>query len=124
MALFMKPLNQYSSLELRYEKAIIALLDVAMNHSDSRAKVCGSILLSAAGREKAPGKTFCITFSELTYLDDDLQHAAMGVIHGRTSLRLWPQMMIQDGDKVFRMLWLRWINVEDWPSWYDFDRWS
>lgn len=110
----MKSLDEDTGLEIRYENAIKKLLDLALDNSDDRARIIADILMSASNANRTPSIKWRVDLSELTKLSNDDAYAAMGVIHGRTTLKRNPQTMIPNGAELFRRVWSRWHNVEEW----------
>ena len=110
----MKSLDEDIGLEVRYENAIKNLLDLALDNSDERARIVADILMSASNADRTPTNKWTVNLSEFTKLSEDDACAAMGVLHGRTTLRRNPQTMIPNGAELFRKVWHRWHNVEDW----------
>ncbi len=112
--MIMNPLNQDTALEIRYEKSIKCLLDLALDHSCERARVAANVLLSANNAQIRPHTNWMLHIPDLCHLDHYSLDAALGVIHGRVSLRRYPEVAIQNGPQLFRRLWRRWHNVEEW----------
>lgn len=71
------------------------------------------MLMSASNANRTPSTKWRADLSELTRLSDDEAYTALGVIHGRTTLKRNPQAMIPNGAELFRKVWRPWHNVED-----------
>ena len=110
----MKPLDQESALEVRYQKSIEILLDLALDHGHNEARIAASVLLSANSSWIRPRQQWLVSIPELRYLHEYERDAALGVIHGRISLNRLPETVIQNGPTLFNRLWKRWRNIEDW----------
>jgi hypothetical protein len=110
----MKLLDQENALEIRYQNAIRVLLDLALDHDHERARIAASVLLSANGALIRPRQVWLMSIPELRFLTEAEKSAALGVIHGRTTLNRQPETMIQGGPELFHRLWHRWRNVEQW----------
>jgi len=110
----MKPLDQECALEVRYQKSIKTLLDLALDNNHAKARIAASVLLSANGSRIRPHQTWLVSIPDLSYLDEHERNAALGVIHGRITLRRPPEMVIQGGHDLFHRLWHRWRNIEEW----------
>jgi hypothetical protein len=112
--MIMKPLYQDSALEVRYQKSIKALLNMALDDNDEKARIAASVLLSANSSWIRPRQEWLVAISELRYLDDHELNAALSVIHGRITLNRPPETVIQGGPALFHRLWHRWRNIEEW----------
>ncbi len=110
----MKSLDEDTGLEIRYEKAIKSLLDLALDQSCCQARIAADVLMSAADMDRTPHRKWTVNLSELRFLHAPHTHAAVGVIHGRTSLRTNPQIAIENGQELFQRVWKRWRNIEEW----------
>jgi hypothetical protein len=110
----MKPLDQQSALEIRYERSIRVLLDLALDHSCDQAKIAADVLLSTNGSMRTRYSKWSVHIPALRQLDDQCVNSALGVIHGAISLGRRPEFMIQGGAELFERLRRRWINVEEW----------
>jgi len=95
----MKPLSQQTSLEIRYERAIRLLLDLALGHSCQRAKVAADVLLSANNAMITPNRDWPLQIPELRLLHENERNVAPGVIHGRVSLGCGPVSVIQNSSE-------------------------
>ena len=96
--MMLKPLDQQDSLEIRYEKSVKALLDLALERSDEQARIAADVLLSANGAKQTPYRKWRIQIGELCLLNTMAFDAAIGVILGRTQLHLHPAFIIQNGN--------------------------
>jgi hypothetical protein len=112
--MIMKPLDQESALEVRYQKSIKILLDPALDNSDEKARIGASVLLSANSSLIRPNQKWLVSVPEIRYLNEEERNAALGVIHGRVTLNLLPEMVIHSGPDLFHRLWHRWRNIEEW----------
>ena len=112
--MIMKPLDQESALEVRYQNSIKVLLNLALDNNHDEARIAASVLLSANGSWIRPRQEWLVAISELRYLDDHTLNAALGVIHGRITLNRPPEVVIQGGSALFHRLWHRWRNIEEW----------
>lgn len=112
--MIMKPLDQESALEVRYQKSIKVLLDLALDNCDHEARIAASVLLSANSSCIRPGQEWLVAIPELCYLTVRKRNAALGVIHGRITLDRPPETVIQGGAALFHRLWHRWRNIEQW----------
>lgn len=110
----MKPLYQETALEIRYQKSILILLDLALDHDHKQARIAASLLLSANRALIRPGQEWLVSIPDIGRLDERERDAAMGVIHGRTTLNHYPETVIQGGTELFHRLWHRWRNIEQW----------
>jgi len=110
----MKPLNQESALEVRYQNAIRTLLDLALDNDHEQARIAASVLLSANSSWIRPKQKWLVAIPELRFLREHERNAALGVIHGRISLNRLPETVIQGGPALFHQLWHRWRNIEEW----------
>ena len=110
----MKPLNEQSALEVRLEKAVRRLLDLALDQDSRQAKIAADVLLSAAGMHETPGQRWRVDLGDLSILSDAQAFAALGVIHARASLKICPSTTIARGPALLQALRNRWLNVEDW----------
>jgi hypothetical protein len=112
--MIMRPLDQESALEVRYQNSIKTLLNLALDNNHDEARIAASVLLSANGSWIRPRQEWPVAISELRYLDNHTLNAALGVIHGRITLNRPPQTVIQGGSALFHRLWHRWRNIEEW----------
>lgn len=112
--MIMKPLDQENSLEERYRKSIMTLLDLALDNNHDRARIAASVLLSANSSWIRPRQEWLVAIPELRYLTEGERNAALGVIHGRITLNCPPETAIQGGTALFHRLWNRWRNIEEW----------
>ena len=110
----MKPLNQETALEIRYQQSIMILLDLALDYDHKQARIAASILLSANRALIRPRQEWPVSIPDIGLLDQKGRHAALGVIHGRIALNRYPETVIQGGSALFHRLWHRWRNVEQW----------
>lgn len=110
----MKPLDQENALEVRYQKSIKILLDLALDHCHDQARIAASVLLSANSSWVRPKQEWLVSIPELRHLHGHERNAALGVIHGRISLNRLPETVIQGGPALFNRLWKRWRNIEEW----------
>ena len=110
----MKPLNLENALEVRYQNAIRILLDLALDHNHDQARTAASVLLSANGALIRPRHKWLVSIPALRFLEENEINAALGVIHGRITLNRAPETVIQGGPELFRKLWRRWRNIENW----------
>ena len=76
----MKPLDQQTALEIRYERATKLLLDLGLDHSCHRARVAADVLLSANNAKITPGRSWPLHISDLRKLHENERYAALGVI--------------------------------------------
>ena len=114
MHMIMKPLDQENALEVRYQNSIIILLDLALDNNHEKARIAASVLLSANSSLIRPQEQWLVSIPELRYLDEAEQNAALGVIHGRVTIKRSPETVIQNGPALFHRLWHRWRNIEEW----------
>jgi hypothetical protein len=112
--MIMKPLDQDSALEVRYQNSIKILLDLALDNNHEKARIAASVLLSANSSLIRPNQKWLVSIPELRYLDAYERNAALGVIHGRVTLKRSPETVIQNGPPLFHRLWHRWRNMEEW----------
>ncbi len=112
--MIMKPLDQESALEVRYQTSIKILLDLALDNNDKQARVAASVLLSANRSLIRPTQEWLVSIPDIRLLEERERNAAMGVIHGRITLNRFPETVIQDGSALFHRLWHRWRNIEVW----------
>jgi hypothetical protein len=112
--MIMKPLDQESALEVRYQNSIKVLLDLALDNNHEKARIAASVLLSANSSLIRPRQEWQVAISKLRNLDNHTLNAALGVIHGRITLNRPPQNVIQGGSALFHRLWHRWRNIEEW----------
>lgn len=110
----MKPLNQETALEIRYQRSIMILLDPALDNNDKQARIAASVLLSANRAFIHPRQEWLVSIPDIALLDQTERNAALGVIHGRIALNRYPETVIQGGSGLFHRLWHRWRNVEQW----------
>lgn len=110
----MKSLDEDTGLEIRYEKAIRLLLDLALDQSCEQARIAADVLMSAANMDRTPHRKWTVNLSDIRFLHRPYAHAALGAIHGRTSLKTNPQTAIENGQELFQRVWKRWRNVEEW----------
>ncbi len=110
----MKPLDQESSLEIRYQQSIMILLDLALEKNHKQARIAASVLLSANRSLIRPSQEWLVSVPDIGLLNDRERNAAMGVIHGRIILKRYPETIIQGGTALFHRLWKRWRNIEQW----------
>ncbi len=110
----MKPLDQESALEVRYQNSIKILLDLALDNNHEKARIAASVLLSANSSLIRPNQKWLVSVPELRYLDAYERNAALGVIHGRVTLKRSPETVIQNGPALFHRLCHRWRNMEEW----------
>jgi hypothetical protein len=78
--MIMKPLNLETALEIRYERSIKFLLDLALGHSCNRARVAADVLLSANNAQIRPNSNWMLHVPDLSHLDQYSLNAALGVI--------------------------------------------
>ncbi|WP_133126067.1 hypothetical protein, partial [Pseudohalioglobus lutimaris] len=104
----MKPLDKDTSLEIRYERAIKELLDLALDHSDDCARIAADVLMSASNANRTPTRKWTVNLSELARINEKQAHSVLGVIHGKTSLKRNPKLMIPNGAELFDKVW-RWF---------------
>jgi hypothetical protein len=112
--MIMKPLEQEYALEVRYQNSIKTLLDLALDNDHEKARIAASVLLSANSSSMRPNQKWLISIPELRYLGAYERNAALGVIHGRITLKRSPETVIQNGSALFHRLWHRWRNIEEW----------
>jgi hypothetical protein len=112
--MIMKPLDQESALEVRYQNSIKILLDLALDNNHEKARIAASVLLSTNSSRIRPRQEWQVAISELRNLDAHELNAALGVIHGRITLNRPPETVIQGGPALFHRLWHRWRNIEEW----------
>jgi hypothetical protein len=112
--MILKPLDQETALEVRYQKSIKTLLDLALDNSNEKARIAASVLLSANDSLIRPRQKWLVSIPDLRYLDEKEKNAALGVIHGKVTLGRPPEMIIQGGHDLFQRLWHRWRNIERW----------
>ena len=112
--MIMKPLDQESALEVRYQNSIKILLNLALDYNHNQARVAASVLLSANRSLIRPSQEWLVSIPDLRLLDERERNAAMGVIHGRINLNRFPETVIQNGASLFHRLWHRWRNIEAW----------
>ena len=110
----MKPLDQETSLEIRYQRSIMILLDLALEKNHKQARIAASVLLSANRSLIRPSQEWLVSVPDIGLLDERERSAALGVIHGRITLKRYPETVIQGGTKLFSKLWHRWRNIEQW----------
>ncbi|AQA18150.1 hypothetical protein BST95_07760 [Halioglobus japonicus] len=116
----MKPLNQETALEIRYQRSITILLDLALDHNHKQARIAASVLLSANRALIRPTQEWLVSIPDIGLLYERERDAAMGVIHARIALNRYPETVIQGGAALFHRLWHRWRNVEQWQPEYGF----
>ncbi len=110
----MKPLDQESSLEIRYQQSITTLLDLALQESHKQAQIAASVLLSANRSLIRPSQEWLVSVPDIGLLNERERNAALGVIHGRITLKRNPETVIQGGTALFHRLCNRWRNIEQW----------
>jgi len=110
----MKPLDEETSLEIRYQDSIKTLLDIALDQNDGNARIAASVLLSANSALIRPSQEWLVSIPDLRFLEEKEKNAALGVIHGRVTLNRPPETVIQGGPALFHRLWHRWRNIEQW----------
>ena len=85
-----------------YSTAIIKLLPTALGNTGG-SRVAAQVLLSAYN-----GNAFQLDIVDLCNLDKEHYAAALGVIRGRVELGIEPHTLVNNGDKIFEDLWLKW----------------
>jgi hypothetical protein len=75
--MIMKPLNLETALEIRYERSIKCLLDLALGHSCNRARVAADVLLSANNAQIRPNSNWMLHVPDLSHLDQYSLNAAL-----------------------------------------------
>ncbi len=90
----MKPLNEQSALEVRLEKAVRRLLDLALDQDSRQAKIAADVLLSAAGMHETPCQRWRVDLADLSVLSDAQAYAALGCKFASKSEPLPPNICI------------------------------
>lgn len=112
--MIMKPLDEETALDIRYQDSIKTLLDIALDQNDWEARIAASVLLSANSALIRPSQKWQVSIPDLRFLGERKKSAALGVIHGRITLNRPPETVIQGGSALFHKLWHRWRNIEQW----------
>lgn len=92
-----------------YTAAVQKLIPIAQGDTGG-SRVAAQVLLSAYS-----GDEFQLDIVDLTNLDRKNYIAALSVIRGRVELGIEPHTVIEQGDKIFQELWLKWerYNVKN-----------
>jgi hypothetical protein len=90
--------------EHEYSSAILKLVPLAQGDTGG-SRVAAQVVLSAYN-----GRDFQLDIVDLCNLDRGSYQAALAVIRGRVELGIEPQDFLENGDKVFRELWQRWVR--------------
>lgn len=84
----------------QYGEAVATLMKLAMAGGGSSTSAAAQLLLSAFN-----GNEWHVDITTLCSFDPKHYQAALNVIRGRSELYIEPHNVIQDGDRIFKVLW-------------------